>query len=151
MPATRPLESPAPDILSRVWPVRCWFRAVRLQLAGLWGTRVAAMGFGWLIRVDREQRYNQLQDIIAILGLDELSEDDRSLDLASSEEIGLGRALDLHELQGQTVRNHSFRDLEGGFAPFFLAGSPLVGSSDLAESLIFPRLGGRQRKTGTFL
>ena len=78
MPATRPLESPAPDILSRVWPVRCWFRAVRLQLAGLWGTRVAAMGFGWLIRVDREQRYNQLQDIIAILGLDELSEDDRT-------------------------------------------------------------------------
>ena len=70
------------------------------------------------------QRYNQLQDIIAILGLDELSEDDRSLDLASSEEIGLGRALDLHELQGQTVRNHSFRDLEGGFAPFFSGGIP---------------------------
>ena len=132
MPATRPLESPAPDILSRVWPVRCWFRAVRLQLAGLWGTRVAAMGFGWLIRVDREQRYNQLQDIIAILGLDELSEDDRSLDLASSEEIGLGRALDLHEsarrstnYKGKLSETIRF-GLEGGFAligtfapPFF--------------------------------
>ena len=90
------------------------------------------MGFGWLIRVDREQRYNQLQDIIAILGLDELSEDDRSLDLASSEEIGLGRALDLHEsarrstnYKGKLSETIRF-GLEGGFAligtfapPFF--------------------------------